>query len=144
MRGLRVARQTVHEALRAATRLLLPAPAADDDSLRLYDVAKGTLAKTLFAKTYGCSHVCFTHAPTCVLAASGVRRSGAAPDHDVRYHSFHDNTYLRFFKVRRGQRAASALRTPTLRAFAVHHPAARARIAIHAFITPASLPYAPC
>ena len=56
--------------------------------------------KTLFAKTYGASRVCFTHAPSCVLAASGVRRAGAAPEHDVRYHSFHDNTYLRFFKAR--------------------------------------------
>ena len=73
--------------------------AADDDSLRLYDVASGALLKTLFAKTYGASKVCFTHAPTCILAASGVRRNGAS-EHDVRYHSFHDNTYLRFFKVR--------------------------------------------
>ena len=62
-------------------------------------MANGALLKTLFAKTYGASKVCFTHAPSCILAASGSRRNGAA-EHDVRYHSFHDNTYLRFFKVR--------------------------------------------
>ena len=61
-------------------------------------MANGALLKTLFAKTYGASKVCFTHAPTCILAASGSRRNGAS-EHDVRYHSFHDNTYLRFFKV---------------------------------------------
>ena len=89
--------------------------AAADDSLRLYDVANGALLKTLFAKTYGASKVCFTHAPMCILAASGARAS----EHDVRYHSFHDNTYLRFFKVRTAcnalQRAGqpAALRNPS-------------------------------
>jgi hypothetical protein len=81
--------------------------AADDDSLRLYDVANGALLKTLFAKTYGASKVCFTHTPTCILAASGVRRAGGTSEHDVRYHSFHDNTYLRFFKVRVASAPAS-------------------------------------
>ncbi len=73
---------------------------ADDDSLRLYDVANGVLLKTLFAKTYGVSKVAFTHAPLAVLTASGAARS----DHDVRYHSLHDNTYLRFFKARAGSK----------------------------------------
>ncbi len=81
--------------------------AAADDSLRLYDVARGVLLKTLFAKTYGAARVAFTHAPSCVLSAAGSRRAGngaaalpGAGEHDVRYHSFHDNTYLRFFRVR--------------------------------------------
>jgi COMPASS component SWD2 len=82
--------------------------AADDDSLRLYNLSTGTLAKTLFAKTFGASRVAFTHAPSCVLAASGARRGGG--EHDVRYHSFHDNTYLRFFKARACAHAPAALR----------------------------------
>ena len=84
--------------------------AADDDTLRLYDVANGTLLKTLGCKTYGVSAVAFTHSPLCVLTASGAHRS----DHDVRYHSLHDNTYLRFFKARGGA-APAALCTPLTR-----------------------------
>jgi COMPASS component SWD2 len=69
--------------------------AAGDDSLRLYDTAAGTLLKTVLGKTYGVGRVACTHAPLAVLTASGSNRT----DHDVRYHSLYDNTYLRFFKV---------------------------------------------
>lgn len=84
--------------------------AADDDTLRLYDVASGTLLKTLGCKTYGVSAVAFTHSPLCVLTASGAHRS----DHDVRYHSLHDNTYLRFFKAR-ARAVPAALGMPLMR-----------------------------
>jgi hypothetical protein len=73
--------------------------ASDDDSLRLYDLQSGTLLKTLLARAAGARLVTFTHAPSCVLTAAGGRR-GSGTEHEVRYHSFHDNTYLRFFKAR--------------------------------------------
>ena len=53
------------------------------------------LLKTVFGKTYGVGKVACTHAPLAVLTASGANRA----DHDIRYHSLYDNTYLRFFKV---------------------------------------------
>ena len=94
-----------------------PPLAADDDSLRLYDVQGGALLKTLHAKTYGVSRVAFTHAPSCRLTASSWRRPGT--EHLVCYHSLHDNAYLRFFQARRRSRArpgatAHPLRLPRL------------------------------
>jgi hypothetical protein len=108
-----------------ALPLCLSVRAADDDSLRLYNLTTGTLAKTLFAKTFGASRVAFTHAPACILAASGARRGGG--EHDVRYHSFHDNTYLRFFKARALRRslrrtARRAVRVPAHTSAAPRQP----------------------
>ena len=87
-----VSSSLTHHVLHFSHKHLLTAA---DESLHLYDTAAGTLVKTLFAKTYGVSRVACTHAPLAVLTASGANRS----DHDVRYHSLYDNTYLRFFKV---------------------------------------------
>ncbi|EEH60425.1 COMPASS/Set1C complex protein [Micromonas pusilla CCMP1545] len=71
----------------------------DDDALHLYRTNTGQLLKTLYSKKYGCSCVTFTHASQAVVYASKVKTASAQPqkDHALRYHSLHDNTYLRYF-----------------------------------------------
>ena len=71
----------------------------DDDALHLYRTNTGTLLKTLYSKKYGCSCVTFTHASQAVVYASKVKAASKDPkrDHALRYHSLHDNTYLRYF-----------------------------------------------
>jgi COMPASS component SWD2 len=64
--------------------------ASADGSLHLYSCDNASLRKTLFDKVNGCSSVAFTHSRNCVLTAS-------TRDHRVRYHSLHDNSYLRYF-----------------------------------------------
>jgi len=67
--------------------------------LHLYRTNTGTLLKTLYSKKYGCSCVTFTHASQAVVYASKVKAASKDPrkDHALRYHSLHDNTYLRYF-----------------------------------------------
>ncbi|KAJ3329516.1 WD repeat-containing protein 82 [Blyttiomyces sp. JEL0837] len=65
---------------------------SDDDSLRMYDCLSGTLKKTSFSKKYGCAHGRFTHKNTTVIYAS------TKEDHAIRYLSFHDNKFIRYFK----------------------------------------------
>mmetsp|Transcript_13247 Transcript_13247/g.32149 ORF Transcript_13247/g.32149 Transcript_13247/m.32149 type:complete len:343 (-) Transcript_13247:315-1343(-) len=71
----------------------------DDDALHLYRTNTGVLLKTLYSKKYGCSCVTFTHASQAVVYASKVKAASKDPkkDHALRYHSLHDNTYLRYF-----------------------------------------------
>ncbi|KAJ3146984.1 hypothetical protein HK101_002263, partial [Irineochytrium annulatum] len=64
----------------------------DDDALHMYDCQTGTLKKTSYSKKYGCSLGRFTHRSNNVLHAS------TKDDHAIRYLSFHDNKYLRYFK----------------------------------------------
>jgi len=84
-------------------RPLTPPPpvsfSGDDDSLNLYRTNTGTLIKTLYSKKYGCSCVTFTHASQAVVYASKVKAPSkdVKKDHALRYHSLHDNTYLRYF-----------------------------------------------
>ena len=67
--------------------------------MHLYRTNTGTLLKTLYSKKYGCSCVTFTHASQAVVYASKVKAASKDPrkDHALRYHSLHDNTYLRYF-----------------------------------------------
>ena len=79
--------------------LAKPFSSGDDDALHLYRTNTGTLLKTLYSKKYGCSCVTFTHASQAVVYASKVKAASKDPrkDHALRYHSLHDNTYLRYF-----------------------------------------------
>ncbi|KAL4187593.1 hypothetical protein AMTRI_Chr09g39770 [Amborella trichopoda] len=67
--------------------------ASDDESIRLYDIANGTLLKTINSKKYGVDLVCFTPHPTTVIYSS---KNGW--DESLRLLSLHDNKYLRYFK----------------------------------------------
>ncbi|KAG2485007.1 hypothetical protein HYH03_016210 [Edaphochlamys debaryana] len=73
---------------------------SDDDSIRVYDVARGLATETLHSRKYGVQNVCFTHSPACIVYAS---RKPAGPTikptdaHALRYHSLHNNQYLRYF-----------------------------------------------
>ncbi|KAG2454675.1 hypothetical protein HYH02_000514 [Chlamydomonas schloesseri] len=74
--------------------------ASDDDSIRLYDVARGTQQESVSSRKYGVQNICFTHSPDCVVYAS---RKPGAPSikpldaHALRYHTLHNNTYIRYF-----------------------------------------------
>ena len=73
----------------------------DDDAIHVYNTNTGAKTKTLYSKKYGCANVCFTHSPAAVIYSSRGKADGggrAIDDHAVRYHSLHDNTYLRYFK----------------------------------------------
>ena len=77
----------------------------DDDAIHLYNTNTGVKTKTLYSKKYGCSNVCFTHSAAAVIYSSRSKGAGgkAIDDHAVRYHSLHDNTYLRYFKGHKGR-----------------------------------------
>ena len=97
-RAPRAALESIHRPVAIRSRSLLP-NAGDDDALHLYRTNTGQLLKTLYSKKYGCSCVTFTHASQAVVYASKVKTASAQPqkDHALRYHSLHDNTYLRYF-----------------------------------------------
>lgn len=65
---------------------------SDDDSMRMYDCVSGSLKKTSYSKKYGCAHGRFTHKNTTIIYAS------TKEDHAIRYLSFHDNKFIRYFK----------------------------------------------
>ncbi|KAI9352491.1 WD40-repeat-containing domain protein [Zopfochytrium polystomum] len=65
---------------------------SDDDSMRMYDCLTGTLKKTSYSKKYGCAHGRFTHKNTTIIYAS------TKEDNAIRYLSFHDNKFIRYFK----------------------------------------------
>ncbi|KXZ48268.1 hypothetical protein GPECTOR_29g46 [Gonium pectorale] len=44
--------------------------AGDDDSIRVYDVARGMPVDTLQSRKYGVQNICFTHSPDCIVYAS--------------------------------------------------------------------------
>ncbi|GFR42142.1 hypothetical protein Agub_g2989 [Astrephomene gubernaculifera] len=73
---------------------------SDDDSIRVYNVARGVPVDTLHSRKYGVQNVCFTHHSDCIIYAS---RKAAGPQvkpteaHALRYHSLHSNQYLRYF-----------------------------------------------
>ncbi|KAI8927031.1 WD40-repeat-containing domain protein [Entophlyctis helioformis] len=66
--------------------------ASDDESLRIYDARSGSLKSTVNSKKYGCALARFTHHPSNIVYAS------TKEDDAIRYMSFHDNKYIRYFK----------------------------------------------
>ncbi|KAI8911943.1 WD40-repeat-containing domain protein [Powellomyces hirtus] len=66
--------------------------ASKDDSLRLYDAINGTAKHFVWSKKYGCAHARFTHSRSSIIYAS------TKEDDTIRYHSLHDNKYLRYFR----------------------------------------------
>ncbi|RLN68441.1 hypothetical protein BBP00_00000999 [Phytophthora kernoviae] len=65
----------------------------NDGVLSLINCLSGTVAKTIFTKRYGVGLVRFTHHPDCVIFSS----ANSANDHRIRYHSFFDNKFLRYY-----------------------------------------------
>jgi len=74
--------------------------AGEDDRLCVYSCQSGALQRVVQSPRHGISIARFTHDPLSVICAS--RRGGAAaadPEaHALRYHSLHDNCFLRFFR----------------------------------------------
>ncbi|GIL78667.1 hypothetical protein Vretimale_6168 [Volvox reticuliferus] len=72
---------------------------SDDDSIRVYDVARGVPVDTLHSRKYGVQNLCFTHDPACIVYASRKPTGQLKPTeaHALRYHSLHMNQYLRYF-----------------------------------------------
>ncbi|KAJ3156655.1 WD repeat-containing protein 82 [Geranomyces michiganensis] len=66
--------------------------AAADDSLRLYDAVNGTAKTFVWSKKYGCAHARFTHSRSSIIYAS------TKEDDTIRYHTLHENKYLRYFR----------------------------------------------
>lgn len=72
-----------------------------DDAIHFYKVSVANpakeqmLKKKVICKRFGASHVSFTHHPRTILAAGN--------DHNIRYHSLHDNAYLRVYKGHTGR-----------------------------------------
>jgi len=66
---------------------------SSDDTVKLYSSIDGKLQRNLNVKKFGASAVIFTHHPKAILAA-GFRNQDCC----VRYHSLHDNSYLRVFR----------------------------------------------
>eukprot|EP01084_Bolivina_argentea_P233075 392627_1 len=61
-----------------------------DNCIRLYDCLDGKVKKTIECKKYGASSVHFTHHSKAILLAS-------PKDNTIKYHSLHDNAYIRTF-----------------------------------------------
>lgn len=74
--------------------------AADDGGcIGVFNTFEGKKLTTMLSSRYGTSHATFTHAPRCILHASTKSHSADPLDNNaVRYLSYHDNRYLRFFK----------------------------------------------
>lgn len=70
---------------------------SSDESMRLYSIRDGVQNKHAYSKKYGCSIARFTH------KASTVLHTSTKEDHTIRYLSFHDNKYIRYFKGHTGQ-----------------------------------------
>ncbi|KAI9335073.1 WD40-repeat-containing domain protein [Obelidium mucronatum] len=62
-----------------------------EDELRMYDCLSGTHKKTSYSKKYGCAIAKFTHRPNNVLYSS------TKEDDAIRYLSFHDNKFIKYF-----------------------------------------------
>ncbi|KAF1989903.1 WD repeat-containing protein 82 [Aulographum hederae CBS 113979] len=66
--------------------------ARSDDTLQIYNCKEGKWAKELKSQKYGVHLARYTHhAQSIVYASTKI-------DHNLRYLSAHDNTYLRYFK----------------------------------------------
>jgi len=62
------------------------------DTLHLYDCKLGKLKSTSYSKKYGCKLARFTHKSNNIIYASTL------VDDAIRYMSFHDNKFIRYFK----------------------------------------------
>ncbi|KAG7826858.1 hypothetical protein KL920_005119 [Ogataea angusta] len=63
-----------------------------DESIHLYDVAKGKHVKPIYSKKYGCHLAKLTRKEnTCVFASTKENDT-------IRYLSLHDNSFIRYFK----------------------------------------------
>ncbi|KAI8620521.1 WD40-repeat-containing domain protein [Chytriomyces sp. MP71] len=62
-----------------------------EDELRMYDCLSGVHKKTSYSKKYGCEIAKFTHRKQNILYSS------TKEDDAIRYLSFHDNKFLRYF-----------------------------------------------
>lgn len=71
--------------------------AGEDDYFTTYDIVSGRKHKYFASQKYGVDHVTPTHAAGNVLHAS------TKENHDVRYHSAHDNKYLKYFRGHNGR-----------------------------------------
>jgi COMPASS component SWD2 len=77
--------------------------AGEDDRLCIYSCQSGTMQRVVQCPRHGVGVARFTHDPLTVICASRRGTAGqggpsAVDDHALRYHSLHDNTYLRFFR----------------------------------------------
>ncbi|KAJ3058403.1 hypothetical protein HDU99_006819, partial [Rhizoclosmatium hyalinum] len=81
-----------------------------EDELRMYDCKAGTHKKTSYSKKYGCGISKFTHRPNNILYSSTKEDSAFVtmkilqqvvtdfpPSDAIRYLSFHDNKFLKYF-----------------------------------------------
>ncbi|KAI9634438.1 WD40-repeat-containing domain protein [Dioszegia hungarica] len=66
--------------------------AGEDELFNWWDITTGTKKKTYASHKYGLSQIRLTHKPTNVLHTS------TKTNHDIRYHSMHDNKYLLYLK----------------------------------------------
>ncbi|KAH0381346.1 histone H3 methyltransferase complex and RNA cleavage factor II complex, subunit SWD2, partial [Aureobasidium melanogenum] len=66
--------------------------ARTDDTLHIYNTKAGAHAKELKSQKHGCALARFTHHSQSVIYAS------TKLNHDIRYLSAHDNSYIRYFK----------------------------------------------
>ncbi|CAL5218819.1 g548 [Coccomyxa viridis] len=66
--------------------------AGDDDSIRTYNTLTGEPTKSVYSRKYGVANICCTHDPMSVIYTSTKGR-----DHGIRYHTLHDNKYIRYF-----------------------------------------------
>ncbi|GAB4813270.1 hypothetical protein N2152v2_000316 [Parachlorella kessleri] len=67
--------------------------ASDDDVIEVYNTQTATVTQRLLSKKYGVANCVFTHDPNSVIYSSN---KGA--DYTLRYHSIHDNRYIRYFR----------------------------------------------
>lgn len=79
--------------------------ACSDESLQIYDPLQGTTSKSLLSKKYGCHLARFTHHSQSIVYTS-TKGSTAEDMGTIRYHSTHDNVYLRYFRGHAGRVSA--------------------------------------
>ncbi|KAJ3424692.1 wd repeat-containing protein [Anaeramoeba flamelloides] len=66
--------------------------ASNDNTIHVYNCLTGNLENEFFSKKYGVNHLRWTGNGNTVIYAS------TKVNHNIRYHSLHDNKYIRFFK----------------------------------------------
>ncbi|KAI9907851.1 hypothetical protein PsorP6_004106 [Peronosclerospora sorghi] len=79
-----------------------------DGVMSMINCLSGTVAKTILTKRYGVDIVRFTHHSDCVIYSSANQSN----DHRIRYHSFFDNKFLRYF-TGHAERVTSLMMHPT-------------------------------
>ena len=67
-----------------------------DGTIKYFDCIEGTLKKQIHCAKYGVSCITFTHHSKALLEAS-------PKDYGIRYHSIHDNAYIRLFEGHNNQ-----------------------------------------